>query len=111
MTNLHYTIKSIVHSKEIKLLRRVGELISENIRSVDIASRYNGGCFAVIFVGSDPGDAMITCERIRLAVENEINAQVSVSIGLAGPGPGELNNTEGLIKNSRCSAYAGKVMR
>lgn len=77
------------------ILQKIAQTISENIREIDIATRYGGDEFAVILPETDLKEAMQTAERIRTMMDNgnpdasDIPSQVpvvprvTVSIGVA----------------------------
>ncbi len=92
-----------------KLLKQIGGIIGDNIRSIDIASRYDGDRFAVIFVGSDQEEAMLASERIRNAVENEITDRVTVSTGLAASMPGETCSIDSIMQNAGAALIQAKT--
>jgi len=72
-----------------QVLRRIGALLRENVREIDIVGRYGGEEFSVILPDTDTNDAAYVAGRIRAAVadtpihayDNALN--VTVSIGLA----------------------------
>ncbi len=66
-----------------RMLKGIAQLISSTIRDVDIASRYLGDIFAVMFIMSERAEARIAGERLCRAVEKMTGGKVTVSIGLA----------------------------
>ncbi len=74
------------------VLRYVAQLIREQLRSIDVVARYGGEEFAVLLAQADIELAMEIAERIRKNIEqweydpNEIDMQVSVSVGVATTG-------------------------
>lgn len=77
------------HMAGDKVLRDIGQIFIDTLRSFDSAGRYGGEEFLVILADSDEEDAKNAAERIRLAVANHIflweksRIQVTVSIGIA----------------------------
>jgi diguanylate cyclase (GGDEF)-like protein len=77
------------HAAGDEVLRRVGEILRGHTRGGDVAGRYGGEEFVLVFRGLDVRAAAEICERIRRAVElhgwKEINPmmRVTLSIGLA----------------------------
>ena len=69
------------HSAGDVLLAKVSEIISSNIRSEDLAVRYGGEEFLVIFAGISISQAAITGERLRITIKE--NTDVTISSGLA----------------------------
>ncbi|WP_300675160.1 HD domain-containing phosphohydrolase [Desulfoluna sp.] len=77
-------------------LKKVAELIRENIRDLDLISRYSGDVFAVILPKSNAHEAYNAMGRIRMAVESHTRGELTVSAGLASY-PEEALNREKLI--------------
>lgn len=76
------------HLRGDELFKKVSRKIKENIRSTDIAARYGGDEFVVIFPNTSCKDAIQVAERIRRSIEKEIRVPaamtpLSVSIGIA----------------------------
>jgi diguanylate cyclase (GGDEF)-like protein len=76
------------HSAGDCVLQKVGQIIRETIRTVDIPARYGGEEFAVIMPHTDGPGALTVAERIRRAIaatpvdfEGQ-TLQVTVSIGI-----------------------------
>jgi len=77
------------------ILQKIAQTISDNIREIDIATRYGGDEFAIILPETDIKEAMQTAERIRVMNDNanpetpedssqaSIVPRVTVSIGVA----------------------------
>lgn len=66
-----------------RMLKGVAQLVKSTIRDVDIAARYLGDVFAVVFIMSERGQARIAGERLCRAVERMSEGKITVSIGLA----------------------------
>ncbi len=66
-----------------RMLQDVARLIKTTIRDVDIASRYLGDTFAVVFIMSERAEARIAGERLCGAVAKMTGGKATVSIGLA----------------------------
>ena len=66
-----------------RMLQGVAQLIKSTIRDVDIASRYLGDTFAVVFIMSERGEARIAGERLCRAVAKMTGGKATVSVGLA----------------------------
>ena len=67
----------------------LSQLMSRTIRVSDIACRYGGEEFAIIFPDTTPAEAHAICERLRLACEQVVwpknpGRSVTLSIGIAG---------------------------
>lgn len=76
------------HQAGDTVLTTVSKIIQDNIRAIDVASRYGGEEIAIILPGTDIEGAKIIAERIRLGIKNhelKFNQQathITVSIGL-----------------------------
>ena len=68
------------HAAGDNLLKSVAQIISTNIRSEDLAVRYGGEEFLIIFVGMGLSKAKEIAERLRVAVKEETD--VTISSGL-----------------------------
>lgn len=72
-----------------QILRRMGEIIKENIREIDIAGRYGGEEFCVVLPDTDEKGGTYVAERIRAATEKtqirsyDAKVNITISIGLA----------------------------
>ncbi len=66
-----------------RALKDVARVISANIRRADLAARFSGDVFAVIFVESKSSVARVAAERIRHLVENLKGDDLTLSAGLA----------------------------
>jgi diguanylate cyclase (GGDEF)-like protein len=71
------------------VLRKVGKIFNETLRSIDTAGRYGGEEFLIILDNTGEQEAEQTAERIRKAVEESRitrdgkTIQVTISIGVA----------------------------
>lgn len=71
-------------------LRRVGQILQDAIREVDLVCRYSGEEFCVVMADTEPDAARRSAERIRrelAALELRVGGRqvpLSVSIGIAG---------------------------
>lgn len=65
-----------------EVLKKVSEIINENIRAADIVCRWGGDEIVVALLGANEEEAAIIAEKIRLAVEKESkDTGVTMSIG------------------------------
>lgn len=67
----------------------LSQLISRTVRVSDVACRYGGEEFAIIFPDTEPSEAYAICERLRRACEQIVwpkhpGRAVTLSIGIAG---------------------------
>ncbi|MBN1824226.1 MAG: sensor domain-containing diguanylate cyclase [Endomicrobiales bacterium] len=76
------------HQAGDTVLSTVSKIIQDNIRAIDVASRYGGEEIAIILPGTDTEGAMIIAERIRQSIRNHDfrmnlqSARITISIGL-----------------------------
>jgi len=77
------------HAVGDEVLRCVGEILRAHCRTGDLAGRYGGEEFVLVFRGQDIGPAREACERVRRAVEGwdwasiHPHLRVTLSMGLA----------------------------
>ena len=92
------------------VLARVGRIIKDAIRVVDMAGRYGGEEFLVILPDTDEEGAYRVAKRIREVIEDDINMPVpiTVSIGIATLRDGMSMSASDLIKLSDMAMYEAK---
>ncbi|GEM_PF-528628 len=96
------------------VLRNVATRIDGALREYDILARYGGDEFAVILRGTSLGDAELTAERIRKAIEvvpirhSDGEVDVTVSMGVSGIQEDDIYNVEHLIQTADLRLYAAK---
>lgn len=69
-----------------ELLREIGRLIKDSVRTVDLVFRYGGDEFVILFPDTELDDAFSVAERVRRNIEDEMKKRglsLTVSIGLA----------------------------
>lgn len=80
------------HSSGDEVLRRVAEVIADQLRTEDVLARYGGEEFLVLLRGIPLAGAAALAERVRLAVQNtqiklgRIVLRVTISVGVASLG-------------------------
>jgi len=95
-----------------KVLRELGATFKRVLRTVDSAGRYGGEEFLVILDQTRGEEALLTAERVRLAVEStgvaaeETIARFTVSIGVAEISAGETEDQ--LIMRADTALYEAK---
>jgi diguanylate cyclase (GGDEF)-like protein/PAS domain S-box-containing protein len=83
------------HALGDEVLRRIGGILRQQCRGVDIVARHGGEEFALALPDTGLDDALALCERIRAAVDwhpwaqLQPGLQVTLSIGVAQRQPGE----------------------
>ena len=98
------------HINGDKLLKRIGQIILESIRNVDLAFRYGGDEFAIILPNTPVEDGQNIAERIRINIEHAMNSDnvlVTASIGLAG-WPNDGITTQEIITAADQALYHAK---
>jgi putative two-component system response regulator len=66
-----------------KALKNIACEITGCIRDTDLAARYSGDVFAVMFIRCKVAQAEIAAERIRKAIEEKAGHRLTASIGIA----------------------------
>lgn len=95
------------------VLKRVAAVLTEQIESADISSRYGGEEFSVILPKQDKAAALIKAEKIRQAIEKDLilyegkELKVTVSMGLAAF-PGDALTKKGLVDKADQALYKAK---
>ena len=95
------------------VLKVTASIIADNVRNIDVVSRYGGEEFSVVLVNADKEDSLNTAERIRKQIEDfnfcdkKINERLTISIGM-GEFPKDGKNREDIIKYSDLRMYMAK---
>lgn len=106
------------HQVGDSLLIHLSDLLVDQIRESDVASRYGGDELCILAPSTTLSSAYTLAERLRLVVETDQldfdqkkgqhqEIQVTVSIGVAGLSP-EIINSESLIKHADEALYRAK---
>jgi diguanylate cyclase (GGDEF)-like protein len=101
------------HFEGDRVLRGVGEVISQGVRRIDTAARYGGDEFVVVLPETDPTGAFVLAEKIRLGVSALGDAvpaegpRPSLSIGVVGY-PEDGQTADELIISADGAMYASK---
>lgn len=88
-----------------RILRRVAEVITRNLRDVDIVARYHGEEFELLLADTSREGARLTAERLRSATERLIidqggeKVEVSLSMGIAAF-PEDARDRDGLVSRA-----------
>ncbi len=96
------------------VLKKLSDILSEELRSVDILARYGGEEFIILLPNTEKEGAKILSERLREKVKkrfSEIDAEVfpsiTITLGISSF-PEDGNDVYGLIKKADMALYAGK---
>lgn len=103
------------HASGDRLLQDVSQLISREIREVDLGVRYGGEEFLLILTDTDLEQAIDVAERLRKSVEakefysekSEQPTHITVSLGVAAY-DGTINNKDILVARADTSLYRAK---
>lgn len=101
------------HHHGDRVLRGVGEVISEGVRRIDTAARYGGDEFVVLLPETDPTGAFVLAEKIRRGVnampvdQSKPGSHASLSIGVVSF-PGDGRTADELMITADEAMYASK---
>lgn len=102
------------HPAGDKVLKTVADLLKGNVRNNDIACRYGGEEFAILFPNTSMDNAKRMCERFRRQVENfsipydHSEIRVTVSIGIAKFSTEGIHSAESVLKVADQALYEAK---
>jgi two-component system cell cycle response regulator len=95
------------HLEGDKVLRKIGEIVKNSIRSnVDSGYRYGGDEFAALLIGASADPALTIAERIRSSIEEAGFRNITVSIGLSEYE--DHFSMESFVKSADDAMYASK---
>jgi two-component system cell cycle response regulator len=95
------------HLEGDKVLRKIGEVVKNSIRSnVDSGYRYGGDEFAALLIGASVNQALAIAERVRSSIEEAGFRDITVSIGLAEYE--DHLDLEGFVKSADNAMYVSK---
>ncbi len=99
-----------------RVLKELGQLLLEQIRTIDTIGRYGGDEFTILLVDTDHAKALEVAERIREATaaaffgaERGLQLRLTVSIGVASF-PGNGDTSERILDLSDKAMYLGKAL-
>jgi diguanylate cyclase len=78
------------HKAGDKVLRVIGQHLARHVRDTDFVGRYGGEEFVMLLVGTDPGEARVVAEKIRLEISqlgfhfHDRPVSITASCGIAG---------------------------
>lgn len=99
------------HAEGDAVVKHLADILTAQVRKIDIAARYGGDEFAVVLPQADLSAAFIFAERLRQRVEEKTQHgaySVSISVGVAGVGDGETISSEALLKQADEQLYRAK---
>jgi diguanylate cyclase (GGDEF)-like protein len=102
------------HPQGDKIIKRFAHLIQENIRKVDILSRYGGDEFSLILPGTNFDSSVTVSEKLRTLIENAYFPgrnkplrNITISAGIA-TFPEDAKDAEELIQLADIALYLAK---
>jgi len=103
------------HPKGDELLKKIGDILRENIREVDILARYGGEEFCIICPETDKKGSLALAGRLREKVaetpffggEKQPLGRITISLGVATY-PQDKEDLEGLIEAADQALYRAK---
>ena len=95
------------------ILKEVADILTSDLREIDVIGRYGGEEFSILLSGTDKKEAFRVSERIRLSIEEAIfkaydeTVTTTVSIGIS-VFPDDGVDVEGLIESADRALYKAK---
>ena len=96
-----------------RVLRAVGNVVSEGVRRIDTAARYGGDEFVVLLPETDPTGAFVLAEKIRIGVNDLVldlpddTVRPSMSVGVVSY-PEDGSTADELMISADKAMYASK---
>lgn len=105
---------SLGHAAGDRAIRRFGEILRGAVRATDVACRYGGEEFAILFPASDAVSARAVAERVRLGLAAErfefdgSPFRITVSAGIADGAAASPTGREEILFRADKALYAAK---
>jgi len=102
------------HEAGDMVLRELGRILSENMRSTDFAARYGGEEFVVILPHTDEDKAQTIAQRLRTAICSKVfhfhgdTFQITVSIGISFLDAASVDLDSDLVRQADQALYLAK---
>jgi len=100
------------HLRGSYLLKRIAQLLSQNLRSFDLIAKYGGDEFTLILPQTAREGALVVAERMRVAVQDSEfplapRGAITISLGVA-TFPHDASDGMGLIRVADLALYRAK---
>lgn len=98
-----------------RVLRRLGALLREGVRDIDVVVRYGGDEFVIVLPRTGLAAAVEAAERLRAAVEaadlggEDGSCRISMSVGVAALGQSTADNPRSLLREADRALYLAKT--
>ncbi len=102
------------HPAGDEVLRRIAQVLREQVRPPDMVARLGGEEFVLVLIGATASQAHGVAERVRAAMErtavalNGRSLSITVSVGVAEPQPDD-QSSEDLLARADLALYAAKA--
>lgn len=102
------------HKAGDAVLRTIGRVLSQSLRSTDFAARYGGEEFVALLPQTSEDEAWLLADRLRSEIaRQQFTAQgrdfkVTASIGVASLKPGSLSKVRDLVQEADAALYLAK---
>ena len=121
-TSLSIMILDIDHFKQVNdfyghkvgdvVLSQIGGILRNNIRNIDIATRYGGEEFVIILPQTDFNGAVLSAKKLKNLIKNQkfmqLQGEVTISIGIAAMPDERINGTDDILKIADDFLYEAK---
>jgi len=102
------------HIEGDRILREIATITAEELRTVDVFSRYGGEEFVVLMPSTSIDEAFIVAERVRMSIEEQISLpgrglSVTVSLGCSVFFADESDGFERLLSRADRAMYNSKA--
>ena len=94
------------------VLSQIGGILRNNIRNIDIATRYGGEEFVIILPQTDFNGAVLSAKKLKNLIKNQkfmqLPGEVTISIGIAAMPDERINGTDDILKIADDFLYEAK---
>lgn len=102
------------HKAGDTVLRSIGRVLAQSLRSTDFAARYGGEEFVVLLPQTSEDEAWLLADRLRSEIArqqftaHDKEFTVTASIGVASMKPGSLSKVRDLVQEADAALYLAK---